>query len=349
MLGEEQVDAAGPGDTILIRPGASSFNAGFVVSKGVTIMPEARAWGVAITSDIIVRDMPVGERLMLKRLTGYNSASIRIENNAGTVVVEKCQHGFQLGTLRILNSNRVILNEVVAIDARIESSFVTINRGISDASFVQDPLLWVSRSIVVLGNSVLVGSRASYDGNRCLVLFPPGDAISGHDSVLYLGAGTTLRAGTLSISGGSCPPIFLQAATISGQNITVVKDPAVTLVGPTRGSVSMTTQPYPTLDGIVADEVNGRMDFDLIATPGSATALIASIPSDPLLTPLGIQWANLGAYLVADVNIVDPTGHRRTSMTLPLAYPLGQPMVFQSIVLDPAGLRWSTPSVIIRN
>jgi hypothetical protein len=346
---QSAVDAATAGDVVLIRPGASSFNVGFTVSKGITIMPERRAWGVSITTDIIVRGIPAGERLMLKRLGGFNSASIRIENNAGTVVVEKCQPSLQGGQVFIRNSRSVILNEGGALGIRVDSSFVTINRGLNSTGLAADPALWVSRAIVVFGNSILVGSRANYDGIRCVVVFPPGDAISGHDSVLHLGAGTTLRAGTLAISGGPCPPIFLQAATINGQNITVIRDPATTLVGPVQGSVTVTTQPYPTLDGIVADEVHGRMDFDLIGAPGAPTALMASLPADPVLTPFGIQWTNLHAYLVAGAGMVDATGHWRTSMTLPLAYPLGQPMVFQSIVLDPQGLFWSTPSVIIRN
>jgi len=54
-------------------------------------------------------------------------------------------------------------------------------------------------------------------------------------------------------------------------------------------------------------------------------------------------------HVALDVTIDDHLGHRRTSMTLPVAYPLGWPMVFQSVVLDPAGLRWSTPSIIVRN
>jgi hypothetical protein len=207
----------------------------------------------------------------------------------------------------------------------------------------------VHRSIVVFGNSKLTGSRANYDGIQCRLVYPPGDAISGDNGVLFLGAGTELRAGSLNIFGGTCPPISIQGASIRGVNIEVLRDPGVTLVGPTIGSVTVTTHALPTLDGVVADTFNGRMDFDLIAAPSAAMATFASMPTTPLLSPFGIQWIDLGAYLVTDVSLTDNLGHRRTSMTLPLAYPLGWPMVFQSVVLDPAGLRWSTPSIIVRN
>ncbi len=42
-------------------------------------------------------------------------------------------------------------------------------------------------------------------------------------------------------------------------------------------------------------------------------------------------------------------GHHLVSFSMPPTYPLGQPMVFQSIVLDAGALVWSTPSLIVRN
>jgi hypothetical protein len=139
----------------------------------------------------------------------------------------------------------------------------------------------------------------------------------------------------------------MEAAAIRGSNVRVQKDPAATL-GIVTGVVTVQTAPQATLDGIVRDEVLGRMDFDLWAAPGSAAALVASLPADPVLTAIGIQWANPGAHLVADVGMVDPTGHRKLSFLFP-SYPLGQPMVFQSLVVNQGGLQWSTPSAIVRN
>ncbi len=282
---------------------------------------------------------------MLKNLIGYYTAALILEDNAGQVVVEKCQHGYQGGYLRVRNSGDVIFNEVAATDARIESSFVTMNRGLSDASFSQDPVLRATNSVVVFGNSVLIGSRAVYSG--CQVLLPPGVAIGGHDSTLVLGAGTSIRGGHLGVSGGPCP-IQMQAPAITGSNMKVIRDPGAFL-GTVDDSVSVRTQRQPTLDGIVGDEVQGRMDFDLIGTPGSAGALIASPPGPVAPSPIGYQWASLANSLVIDVGAIDPMGHHLVSFTMPTAYPLGQPMVFQSLVLDSGALVWSTPSAIVRN
>lgn len=341
------VDASRAGDVILVRPGATSFYNGFVVSKGITVMADLRG-AVRITSDVVVRGLPTGERLVLKRLGGWYSSSLILENNAGTIHVEKCQTGLQGGRVLIRNSAKVALNAVASGDARIESSYVTFNRGLSDLDFSQDPLLWVSSSIVVFGNSILKGSRANYNMVTCSVVSPPGEAIVGYDSLLILGAGTNITGGRLNVSGGSCPPISMEAAAIRGSNLRVIKDPRATL-GVVSGTVTLQTSPQPTLDGIVGDEVAGRMDFDLWATPGAAAALVASLPADPILTPIGFQWANLTAHLVADAGLVDATGHRKLSFLFPAACPLGQLMVFQSLVLDPSGLQWSTPSAIVKN
>jgi hypothetical protein len=342
------IDTATPGDIILVRPGATAFYQGFVVSKGLTITTESRGWWLRINPDIVVRGLPRGQTVMLKHLGAWGTGSVILEDNAGSVYVEKCQTGSQGGRLIVRGSASVALNEVASLAASIESSYVTFNRGINDTGVAALPALWVSRSVVVFGNSVLLGSRANYSLGECKVLYPPGDAIAGYDSLLILGAGTQVIGGRLSVFGGGCPPIFLEAMAITGSNIRVIKDPQATL-GFVSGSVTVQTSPQPTLDARVADEIRGRMDFDLWGTPGSPAAMVASLPRDPIGTPYGFQWANLNAYLVADTGLLDATGHRKVSFLLPAAYPLGQPMVFQSIVLERSGPTWSTPSAIIKN
>ncbi len=342
------IDAASVGDLLVVRPGSSSFYNGFTLSKGVTILCEVRSSGVRITTDIIVRGVPSGQGANLKRLTGIYTSAIILEDNAGQVVLEKCRPGFQGGYVRVRNSAQVAINEVYSGELTIEGSLVTMNRGLWGADFAQDPLLTASDSIVVFGNSILEGSRANYNGANCRLVYPPGVAIGGHDSVLVLGAGTSVTGGHLAVSGLNCPPISIQAAAITGTHMTVFRDPGATL-GQVDPGVTVITQRQPTLDGIVGDEVQGRMDFDLIGTAGSVGALIASAPGDAVGSPYGIQWADLGAYLIADVAAIGPTGHHRVSFAMPAAYPYGQPMVFQSIVLDAGALIWSTPSWIVRN
>jgi hypothetical protein len=341
------VDAAQAGDIILVRPGATHFYNGFVVSKSITVTTETRGWWVRITSDVVVRGLPSGGAVMLKHLGLWYTSSLLLDNNAGTVYVERCQTGSQGGQLIIRHSNAVALNEVYSGAASIESSYVTLNRCLNGSEIAADPLLWVASSVVVFGNSILRGSRGNYNMVQCRLVFPPGEAIAGYDSLLILGAGTSILGGRLNISGGSCPPVSMEAAAIRGSNVRVQKDPAATL-GIVTGVVTVQTATQPTLDGIVGDEILGRMDFDLWAVPGSAAALVASLPADPVLTAIGIQWANPGAHLVADVGIVDPTGHRKLSFLFP-NYPLGQPMVFQSLIVNQGGLQWSTPSAIVRN
>ncbi len=65
-----------------------------------------------ITTDVVVRGVPIGETAVLKHLTGYYTSALILEDNAGQVVVEKCQHGLQGGYLSIRNSANVVLNEV---------------------------------------------------------------------------------------------------------------------------------------------------------------------------------------------------------------------------------------------
>jgi hypothetical protein len=345
---QSALNVASPSDLILIRPGATSFNAGFTVTKGVTITTEIRGWWVRVTTDITVRGIPRGQMVSLKNLTGFGTCSIILEDNQGTVYLEKCQTGFQGGSLVARRCSSALFNEVVSYDSRIESSYVTFNRGLYDASFSANPLLWVSSSVVVFGNSILRGSWGGYDMFNCRVTFPPGDAIAGYDSVLILGAGTSILGGRLSVSGGPCPPVFIEADAIRGSNLQVFVDPTATLTRVT-GTVRMQTSAQPTLDGVVRDEAAGLMDLDLLANPGSAAALIASPPAAPQLSSIGMQWIDLAAYLVADVGLVDQGGHRKLSFYMPPLYPLGHTMVFQSAVLDQGRFLWSTPSAIVRN
>jgi hypothetical protein len=344
------INAATSGDLVFVRPSFAPYYTGFIASKGLTIMCEQRGAAFAVRGgDMVVRGLPRGERFTLKRAVGLGTCSIILEDNQGTVHVEKCQPdvGGQ-GQLLIRRCSSVLLNEVVSISSRIESSYVTCNRGFANGGFSSDPLLWVSSSVVVLGNSVLMGSRGGYDMFNCRVTFPPGDAIAGYDSVLVLGAGTSILGGRLSVSGGSCPPVNIEADAIRGSNLQVLVDPAATLTR-VSGTVTLRTSPQPTLDGVVRDEPAGLMDLDLLANPGSAAALIASPPVAPQWSSLGMQWVDLGSYVVADVGLVDPSGHRKLSFYMPPLYPLGHTMVFQSAVLDQGRFQWSTPSAIVRN
>ena len=342
------IDAASAGDLVLVRTGISHFYTGFTIRKGVSVMCEQRGGGYRVTSNVVIRDVPSGARVSLSGYVGFDASSLILENNLGSVSIEKCQTGSQAAQIFIRASREVVLNEVTTLGVQISSSFVTVNRGINGSGFAAAPLLPAHDSVVVLGNSVLVVTLGHYDFQRCAVIYRPGDAISGSNSVLVLGAGTELRAGRLSGSIPPCPPVFVEGYSVRGRNVHVLKDPAATMT-PVGPGVTVTTAAFPTLDGIVGDEVNGRMDFDTIGAPGSATVLLASPPASPLLTPMGFQWIDFGAYLVADVAILDPTGHRRVSFPFPALYPLGRAMHFQSVVLDPSGLRWSTPSAIVRN
>jgi hypothetical protein len=141
----------------------------------------------------------------------------------------------------------------------------------------------------------------------------------------------------------------MEADGIRCSNIRVIKDP-YSAVSRVSGTVTFQTETLAALDGIVRDEVAGLMDLDLIGPPGSATALIASPPFNPVITQFGPQWVDLSNYIVADVGLIDlSTGHRKVSFYFPPLYPLGHTMVFQSVVLDQGRFHWSTPSAIVRN
>jgi hypothetical protein len=345
------INAATSGDLVFVRPSFAPYYTGFIASKGLTIMCEQRGAAFAVRGgDMVVRGLPRGERFTLKRAVGLGTCSIILEDNQGTVYLEKCQPDLGgRGNLVIRRSASVLLNEVVSIWTRIESSYVSFNRSLADSGDGADPILWVAGSVVALGNTKVLGGRGGYDMVRCLVTSPPGDAVAGYDSVLILGRGTTITGGRLSASGGSCPPVFMEADGIRGSNIRVIKDP-YSAVSRVSGTVTFQTETLAALDGIVRDEVAGLMDLDLIGPPGSATALIASPPFNPVITQFGPQWVDLSNYIVADVGLIDlSTGHRKVSFYFPPLYPLGHTMVFQSVVLDQGRFHWSTPSAIVRN
>jgi hypothetical protein len=132
------MDAARAGDIALVRTGSSHFYRGFTARTGVSVLCEQRGGGYGVTPDAIVRDIPSTERLSLSGYVGFNYSSLRIENNAGTVIVEKCQPSLEQGAviIRIRNHRSVTLNEVGGLGFQFESSFVTINLGLCA---VEDP------------------------------------------------------------------------------------------------------------------------------------------------------------------------------------------------------------------
>jgi hypothetical protein len=294
---------------------------------------------------MVVRGLPRGERFTLKRAVGLGTCSIILEDNQGTVYLEKCQPDLGgRGNLVIRRSASVLLNEVVSIWTRIESSYVSFNRSLADSGDGADPILWVAGSVVALGNTKVLGGRGGYDMVRCLVTSPPGDAVAGYDSVLILGRGTSITGGRLAISGGSCGPVYLEADGIRGSNVRVIKDAGAT-VSRVSGTVTIQTESQSSQDAVVRDEVAGQMYINLNSPPGSVAALLVSPPASPQLTGYGFQWIDLSNYVVANVGV-----GRDLLFYFPPLYPLGHTMVFQSAVLDQAGrFHWSTPSAIVRN
>jgi hypothetical protein len=198
-----------------------------------------------------------------------------------------------------------------------------------------------------MGTGDLHGYEGNADVGRCVVTAQPGPGIVAQDSTIYVGQNTKVIGGILAISFPNCS-LFVEADAIRGTNVTVYKDPR-SLIRRITGTVNVIETPLPVEDAWLGDQLAGRMDLDLNATPGASAVLVVSAPAPFLQTSLGYLWLDPLQHIAADAGVVDGTGHRRRSFLYPDLLPVGTPMLFQTVVVDGSGMRLSTPSVLVKN
>jgi hypothetical protein len=205
----------------------------------------------------------------------------------------------------------------------------------------------MQRSTLSLGTVEINGYNGNADVGRCVVTAQPGPGIVAQDSTIYVGQNTKVIGGTLSLSFPNCS-LYVQADSIRGTNVTVYKDPR-SFIRRITGTVNVIETPIPVEDAWLGDQLAGRMDLDLNATPGASAVLVVSAPAPFLQTSLGYLWLDPLQHIAADAGVVDGTGHRRRSFLYPDLLPVGTPMLFQTVVVDGSGMRLSTPSVLVKN
>jgi hypothetical protein len=342
---QEAIDAASPGDRILVRTRATAIYSGWTLNKGLSLLPDPLDYGVGWNGPAEVRGVPAGQMVTLRRLVNYGPYGLRITDCQGTVCIEWGRA--DPGELTITNCRHVLINNFYADSVRIESSLVTANLGPTGTANDSRYAIWARNSILVLGNVPVAGYDGNFNPSGCRI-DPPAPGLVADNTTLFMGRNTSLRGGWLIANWAHCQPVNIREPAIRGTNVTVFRDPSAQL-GPTEGSVTVYTVPLPDQDAQIVYSQAFRMDLDLSAVPGSWATLLVSPPMFPQVTAYGIQWIDPAQHVIVDVGQVDPLGHRKLSFPIPVQYPLGQPMVFQSLVFDGSSVRWSTAPVIVRN
>jgi hypothetical protein len=338
------VEAAAPGDTILVRSGPLLTYKPFTVSKGVRILPDRRGWGIPMGGSVVVQGVPAGQTFVLKNAGGYYGSNFFILDCQGLVCFERCVPNEYI---KVVNSRNVVLNGAYATGMEIDLSVVTMNRSPGTSSWFPAGVIQMQRSTLFLGTVEINGYNGNADVGRCVVTAQPGPGIVAQDSTIYVGQNTRVIGGTLSLSFPNCS-LYVQADSIRGTNVTVYKDPR-SFIRRITGTVNVIETPIPVEDAWLGDQLAGRMDLDLNATPGASAVLVVSAPAPFLQTSLGYLWLDPLQHIAADAGVVDGTGHRRRSFLYPDLLPVGTPMLFQTVVVDGSGMRLTTPSVLVKN
>jgi hypothetical protein len=189
------IDAAAPGDTILVRDG---LYGSFILERGVAIVADTGHAPVLVELGAEIRNVPAGETALL---AGFEVPRFFVHDCAGTVLLDDCTFGPHIA----VTSVRLYHCTLVGMS---RSTVVGQNGG--DESLT-GPSFYERRAVEVL-NSTVVWSACSLTGGRGGTKYTsggrPGEpAILARGSLLFCQS-STIRGGTGGSSWGPDPSEF---------------------------------------------------------------------------------------------------------------------------------------------
>lgn len=333
------IDAASPGDTILVEPGLypqAVVDKGIrILGSGSTLQPSGSV-GIALSA----RHLPAGQTLVVRGLrTTIGHAGIQfdfeIHDCAGEVVLEDCN---LLYALEVARSAKVTLRDVSVGTGSIEIFDSTVSLSGCRAQGAALPVfalgLRCENSDVIATDCDFTGGGASILGNA------PAPAALLDGGSLTLAGATVMRAGLGSGLSGPTPIAAIE--TTAGA---LIVDPSVTLEpnsgGPRiGGAVTPQLRPVAVLRGTVDQQI---LQLVLTAPGASTTWVLGATPRGlPLPTPFGSLWIPpLHAPLIIGAT---PDALGRVVRSLSVAgIPAGMPFVFQGALVRNGALELSTP------
>ena len=279
MAFAQAVDAANPGDTLLVRPGTYYTT---TITKGLRVLcdPNVDYLRNIFGPGFYVRGIPAGEQFTLRGGKISGSVHLGFEtgvwNSAGGVTFD----GVRFET----SENRFEANAALAFR---DCTMGTLHLEASTASFADCTIqggVFQAAMLIVGGDVSMSGGSVTAFGLFQTRAVP----------AIAVGSGTLHLAGDASTriaAGSNGPPV---PAIELGPNAVLRLHPAVTLVPvnspPIVGAGTVEMLPLPTV-AISGAAVGQVLTADMRAEPGSYSAVFLSWAVPPVaLAPFGTLW-----------------------------------------------------------
>lgn len=363
------VAAVPDGATLLVRPGA--YGPIDLNGKGMTIVggPGVMLNGL-LAPAIQVKNLAVHQSFSLRGAHmgwGTSMWQVHLSNNAGRVLLQEFQYsnstspylaGFGVpppSAIRVDNCAQVLLhgcsiranNAVDAVGSSLDIDGCTLAGTGTTTIIYHNPAFAGTPGLRLANCSVRLAASSVTGGPGALPTLPPSVAVQMSGSLVFLGANSTLTAGT---------PIGFSAsvAAMSGSG-TLVRDPQSTLVAAgganvVSGSIASSQRPWPsvTSDG-------GRVGMNAQATVrgavGELAMLFVSFPAAATSYPQvqGPIWLEGGNLQLVAIGVQSSTVPVAFNTNMPnLAALAGRPRAWQAVSWSSQhGLQASNTSMFV--
>ncbi len=342
---QSAVDAAAPGDLILVKPGLYSE---FTMSgKGVDVVADGNP--VRVIGPIVIEDLPGDEAATLRGLkVPYSTSAVpfasalEVSNCVGPVWVEDLRTNFATPPTPFTHVNSGVY---VTSCASVLFIRCTLRGGFESLAGVTEEALLVANSTASIYGSDLTGGNAgkddtifNYDGATGLYAFNStvssfdstirgGDGLDGIPSAIFCQSCAGGDGGTGLESDGSS--VLVQAGAIFAGNAgagsscaisCVAGDPgvrtAVTNGGTATEVVTPTARSMRTTSPV---RENALVSSTLIGVPGDAMVLVSSPVQVPVVTlPNVVGTPAVGTpFSTFFLGQMGPTGQKISSGVLP--------------------------------
>lgn len=344
---QSAVDAAQPGDHIMVLPGVYPT---FSVSKPVSIVAKDGAGAqISFGQMVFVSNIPAGTDLVIRGLSCLFLSHYDVRDCQGRVLLDQISGALLPPSLEIENCAQVVLNdcEFVGSDSiAITNSIVTITGG-----EYQGRSNWVESSpALTIQDSVVSISRANISGGGNFLVAIAAPAIEmnrSHVTVTDDGSHSVV-AGLVSLSPGQISPY----PAIAGSG-TLVLDPDVVLETTLFWPPTSPPVPLVSVSGSVIDQevpslvaragaIGEQFSVALHSRAGESYWLIMGAPANAVALSAGSSWIDpLQAAIVAS-GTLGSSGAIELSFPAPPSVLLaGQPVMCLAVVDDGSGLTLS--------
>lgn len=310
---QEAVDAAQPGDRILVRTGSYSA---FSVDKPLAIIGEGTPWISAYPQvAIAISGIPAGSDLVVRNVLMRDIGGITVRNCAGRVLLDRVSRWPGGGvSVAVVDCAQVLLGNCTLEDTAVTRSNVTIAN--SQIQGRRGPGLVVTDSDVTLGSVSLLGAESWFATPAVGVRLSNGRLTITGDATHYIGAGP-----------GPSGPV----ATFKGSG-TVTADPEVELGQPWVDDPRTITLVRPQVPALVARGagLGGTGSVQLTAEPNDSYFLFVGSPGPAMSFPSlgGTSWLDPANASLYAAGALDETGVAQWTYPVPFApewvgYPVG--------------------------